>query len=152
MEHNRKTIYKINDVEYHSLDEIPSNLKKFINPKLIETLRENKAKSYRDVVISPISEKSLEFKLMKWVLYVVGQVLSLVENQAMRSMAIIFNIVDVNIFLSLVFGFLIGQVGYSLAQRDFSKKSETINIKYSQSLTFLKSLKYHYWAPAILLF
>jgi len=78
---------------------------------------------------------------MKWVLYIGSQIISLAENQAMRTVAVIFNIVNVNIYLSLIFSFFAGQVSYSLAQKYHSKKTKELNVKYAGSLSFLKKFE-----------
>jgi len=134
----KEKVYKINGVEYKSLNEIPSNLKKFVTPELIEKI--NKNEGYQSTIISPVSESNFEFKSMNWVLYITGQFISLMENQALRTLAVIFEIVEVNIYLSLFVSFLIGQISYSLAKRYYFNKMENLDIKFSGGLGFIKDL------------
>lgn len=135
--HNKK-VCKINGIEYNSLDEIPKELKPFITQDLLEKLKNNRSENSRTSLIVPVSEKSIEFRAMKWFFYFVSHMLSLAENQAMRTIAIILNLVDVNVYLSLFFSLLIGQFSHSLAQKYYIKKTPNLNIQYSDSLNFLK--------------
>ena len=130
-------VYRINGIEYKSLDEIPPELKKFVNIDLTEKLK-NHPEGYQETIISPVSENSLELKSMTWILYIASQAMSLAENQALRTVAILLRLVDVNSYISLIFSFFIGQVSYSFAKRRYSKKIIGLNIKYSENLSFLE--------------
>lgn len=134
-------IYKINGVEYNSLDEIPKELKTFITQDLLEKLKKTHSENPQTSLIFPVSDKSLKFKAVKWLLYFVNYMQSLVQNQALRTIAIILNIVDVNIYLSVFFSLLIGHVSYSLAQRYYLRKTANLNIQYADTLDFLKKFE-----------
>lgn len=130
-------IYDINGTIYRSLEEVPKEYR-----KLIGELKKNPQKKVVKTTISATPSVSRqEFGLLRLAVYLASQLVSLAENQALRTIAAILGIVSVNIYLSILFGLLIGHFSYALAKRNYLRRIAALSIESSEGFDFLKKFE-----------
>lgn len=115
-----KMIYKINGQKYESLDEMPPEIRNLFTSELIKKLQENMQVSKVEVR-SCIGENNLFFKLNKSILYLFLQLQSLLIGQSIFFLINQFEIFKLNTYLSFLLSFVIGNICFFLAEREYAR-------------------------------
>lgn len=139
----KEKIYVINGKRYSSLKEIPPEYIDLLKKEAITFNTENANTEKKIAIIAPLTRKdsSTRLALVKYFVYGLGQIISLVEGQSLRTVERLLHLPHISFIGSLFLGLIVGQVSYLLTMKHYSQIYKGVKIEFSENLSFIKDFQ-----------